>query len=665
MKKTTQPKPAPCGSWPSPITAALLATAGRQLQEVRFDGADLYWSEGRPEESGRVVVMRRRGDGEIGEVSPPAPFNVRTRAHEYGGGAFIVHRGILYASNFADQRLYRVRPGKEPEPLTPAGTGARYADAIMDEARERLICVEERPCKDGGEPRSRLVAVGLSGGGEPVVLAEGHDFLASPRLSPDGRRLAWLTWDHPRMPWDGTELHLAELARDGQLKPAARVAGGPEESIFQPEWSPEGELFCISDRSGWWNLYRCGQDGLECLWKREAEFGQPQWAFAMSTYGFVGPEQILCSHRERGAVHLALLDVRSGAVTPVGAPLGSLRGLRTGADGKAAFLGGTPTEQLAVHLLDHVLGEALVVRRSSDERPGEEWISVPEPVEFAGADGATAHGFFYAAKNPGHVALPGERPPLLVRCHGGPTAATASVLNLGIQYWTSRGIAVLDVDYGGSTGYGRAYRERLRGRWGDVDVEDCTRGALHCAAAGWVDGGRLCIEGGSAGGYTTLACLTFRDVFRAGASHYGVSDLEALAHETHKFESHYLDALIGPLPEAAQQYRERSPLHHADQLSCPVIFFQGKEDRIVPPAQAEVLVGALKAKGLPVAYLCFEGEQHGFRKAASIRRVHEAQLAFFGRVLGFEPADRIEPVAIAHEAALPAAPRPGAKASDL
>jgi len=423
------------------------------------------------------------------------------------------------------------------------------------------------------------------------------------------------------------------------------VAGGGSESIFQPEWSPDGVLYFVSDRTGWWNLYRWHNGSIEPLYEMEAEFGVPQWVFGMSTYAFASARHLICAYTREGSWRLARLDTLTRQLEPIATPYSAISGLRATAE-RAVFVAGSPVEFPALVQLDLATAQLTVLRRSSTIAVDPGYLAVPQPITFPTEHGLMAHAFFYPPRNRDYVAPPGERPPLLVRCHGGPTAAAASVLNLGIQYWTSRGIAVLVVNYGGSTGYGRAYRERLNGQWGVVDVDDCVNGARYLAERGVVDGNRLAITGGSAGGYTTLCALTFRDVFKAGASYYGISDLEVFVRDTHKFESHYLDRLIGPYPERRDLYHDRSAIHFSDRLSCPVIFFQGLEDKIVPPNQAELMVQALRARGVPVAYLAFPGEQHGFRHAENIKRALEAELYFYSRVFGFQLADPVEPIHI-------------------
>ncbi len=636
MKET-----APYGTWKSPITSDLIVSESIGLGGARFDGEEIYWLEMRPSEGGRNVLVRRTPDGSQTDVTPP-PFNVRTRVHEYGGGSFTVHDGIVYIANFDDQRLYRIRPDEKPEAVTEKDD-RRFADFVVDERHNRLIAV----CEDhsgGGHPDNMIVAVDAETG-QITTLVSGNDFYAAPRLSPDGNRLAWLTWHHPNMPWDGTELWTAGLRPDGTPETPERVAGGPTESIFQPEWSPDGILYFISDRSGWWNIYRWKDGQAETMTRMEAEFGEPQWVFGMSTYGFESPDQIICTYSREGMSHLARLDTRTADLKDVSTPCTSIGAVHV-RPGQSLFSGASPTEPRAVVRLDTATGETEILRQSFDNRIDPGYFSIPEPIDYPTTGGETAHAIFYLPKNKDYRAPAGEKPPLLVFSHGGPTAAVGSAFNLTIQYWTSRGIAVLDVNYGGSTGYGREYRERLRGKWGIVDVDDCVNGAGYLADRGDVDGDRLAIRGGSAGGFTTLAVLTFREVFKAGASYFGVSDLEALARDTHKFESRYLDGLVGPYPERKDLYMERAPIHAVDRLSCPVIFLQGLEDKIVPPNQAETMVEALRKKGIPVAYIPFEGEQHGFRRSENIKRAMDAELYFYGRIFGFAPADEMEPVEI-------------------
>ncbi len=639
---SANPKTAPYGSWKSPITSDLIVSQSIGLSEARFDGDAVHWLEARPQEQGRNVVVRAEPDGKAIDVVPP-PFSARTRVHEYGGGAWTVAGGVLFFSNFADGRLYRLDPGaREPAPLTPTPPAHdrqwRFADGVIDQQRQRWIGVREDHTAPG-QPVNTLVAIDLKQPGKAPgqVLAEGHDFFASPRLSPDGRRLAWLGWDHPNMPWNGTMLYVAEVSDAGAMIGAPRlVAGGPAESIFQPEWSPDGsELVFVSDRSGWWNLHRftLATGEVRPVAPMSAEFGQPQWVFGMATYAFAGRDRILCSFVEAGLGVLAVIDLASGTLRRIETPFTQFASVRANGN-QALFIAGAPTHPSSVVLLNIESGDCRILKKSTDILDRTDlniatYLTAVEPIRFPTAGEASAFALFYPPRNPDYVAPDGDKPPLLVRCHGGPTSAASATLNLGIQYWTSRGIAVLDVNYRGSTGFGRAYRDALECNWGIADVDDCSNGAKFLAERGRVDRDRMVVSGGSAGGYTTLAALVFHDIFRGGASYYGVSDIAALARDTHKFESRYLDWLIGPYPQEEALYRERSPIYHAERLLRPVIFFQGDEDAVVPSNQTEAMVEALRRRGVPVGYFLFAGEQHGFRKAANIQRALDAELYFY------------------------------------
>ena len=685
---------APYGSWTSPLTATLIAESAVGLGSVRTAGDDLFWLELRAADAGRSALVRRAGGGGISDVTPPGT-NVRTLVHEYGGGAYAVFErpdGGTSAifSEFDDQRLYRLdldgaagddageargdaarvphrdaadagAAGPAPRPITPEPPrprSVRYADASVSPDGSRLICVRERHEDDG--VHNELVTLPADGSAEPRVLAAGHDFYAAPRFSPDGRRLAWLSWDHPHMPWDGTELWVAGLTAAGELAGERLVAGGPDESVVQPAWSPDGRLHFVSDRSGWWNLYRAGDDAApgggepaaEALAPAAAEFAGPSWVFGLQNYAFLPGGDIVAFFSKDGVERLC--RIRADGVVAVPSPLTTFSSLVACGE-RIATVAGSPTRSLAVVLIDPDGGAETEIRSGGAVAVDPGYLSVPEPIEFpTGYDPAqvrgpladeliagplTAHALFYPPASVDFTGPPGERPPLIVISHGGPTSATTSALALGIQFWTSRGFAVVDVDYGGSTGYGRAYRRRLLANWGVVDTVDCINAARYLADRGDADPRRLVIRGGSAGGYTTLNALTRHGVFAAGASYFGLADLEAFAAGgTHKFESQYLVGLVGPYPEDAATYRARSPIHHVDGISCPVILFQGLEDAIVPPAQSEVIAQALQRNGLPYAYIPFEGEQHGFRRAENIVRSLEAELCFYGRVLGFTPA---------------------------
>ena len=633
---------APYGSWKSLITPDLITSASIRLGMTALDGQDTYWLEGRPNEGGRNVLVHRAADGTTTDLTPQS-FNVRTRVHEYGGGDYVVNNGTVYFSNFSDQRIYRLTPGAAPEPITPEAE-MRYADYTMDLRRNRLICVREDHTDTTHEAVNTLVSVTLDGSGRVEELVAGNDFYSTPRLSPDEAQLAWLTWKHPNMPWDGTELWVGDIV-DGQVVTGRRVAGGLRESIFQPSWSPDGILHFVSDRSGWWNLYRLHDGAYQPLYEKDAEFGEPQWIFGMSSYGFASSERIICRYEQHGNEHLASLNTTTGVLETFHLPYTFIREVLV-TPNRVVFKGAAPDVPLSVVQLELETSQSTLLQSSSSMTLDAAYISMPHAIEFPTEHEKTAHAFFYPPRNPEYVAPSEELPPLLVMSHGGPTSATTSKLNLEIQFWTSRGFAVLDVNYGGSTGYGREYRERLNGQWGVVDVDDCINGANYLVKRRDVDGNRLAITGGSAGGYTTLCALTFRDTFKAGGSHYGIGDIESLLADGHKFESHYDSTLIAPYPEGRELYHERSPLFYTDQLSVPVIFFQGSEDKVVTPNQAERMVEALRAKKVPVAYLLFEGEGHGFRRAENIKRALEAELYFYSRVFGFELADKVEPVVI-------------------
>jgi dienelactone hydrolase len=625
------------GTWTSPITAETVAAGALRFGSVMVEDETIYWLEGRPAEGGRGVIVKRTPDGRVLDVTPTGT-NVRSRVHEYGGAAYAVSRGTIYYSAFVDQRIYRLPPGGQAEPLTPPGDWF-YADFAIDLPRKRLVCVREDHTVNNREAVTTLVSVPLDGppsSGDIVVA--GFDFYAEPRLSPDCSRLSWLAWRHPQMPWDGTELWVATVRADGALAGPTRIAGGDAESIFQPAWSPDGVLYFVSDRTGWWNLYRASPSRVEAVCEMPAEFGRPLWQLGTSTWAFADASRIVAACAQGGRWRLVTIDVTTGRLAAVATdfePADSVASNRT----HAVLVGGWAQAPDAVALVDLASGDVDTIRAAATADIDPTFISASEAIEFPTDAGLTAHAFTYAPCSGTFNAPTGERPPLIVVSHGGPTAASHGRLNLEVQYWTSRGFAVVDVDYGGSSGYGRSYRQRLRGQWGVIDVADCVNAAEHLVALGKADGNRLIIRGRSAGGYTTLAALTFAPgVFKAGGSYYGVADLELLARDTHKFESRYLDSLIGPYPARRDLYEARSPIHFVERLSCPLIFFQGLEDRVVPPDQSRIMADAVRAKGLPVALLTFEGEQHGFRKAETIVRCLEAELSFYGSVFGFTPA---------------------------
>lgn len=643
---SNQPETRPYGAWSSPFNSAFVARAEVRLARTAIEGDRIFWSERRPSEGGRSVVVRCNADGTVSDCLPP-PFDARSRVHEYGGGAFLAHDNALFFSNDADRRLYRSANDQTPQPLTPESP-LRYADAVFDARRNRLVCIAEDHGAPGPEPANFIAGVPAEGG-EPVPLLSGRDFYATPRIRPDGDAIAWLCWDHPHMPWEAAELWLGDLDPEGGIHNPRRIAGGDGESAFQPEWSPDGRLHFVSDRSGYWNLYRMETSGVRQLTDEAAEFGLPQWVFGMSTYGFLDDDTIVCACCRDGLWSLNRLEIGAGTLTACDLPFTSISDVSVGED-FAVFVGGAPSHPASIVRMDACDGATKILRRSAQSDPANAaWVSPPETIDFPTSDGDTAHGLFYPPTNPDFAAPESDRPPLLVMIHGGPTASAKTSLRYDIQYYTSRGVAVLDVNYRGSTGYGRAYREKLRGRWGETDVLDCVHGAQFLASQGRVDGARMAITGGSAGGYVALAALAFHDVFAAGASHFGVSDCEALAKETHKFESHYLDSLIGPYPAERQLYLDRSPIHHAEAIRCPVIFFQGDEDRIVPPGQAESMVRVLRERGVPVAYVLFRGEQHGFRRAEHIAAALDMEFAFLCRAFGIRPAEQLPPIEVFNE----------------
>ncbi|HVL53308.1 MAG TPA: S9 family peptidase [Vitreimonas sp.] len=630
----------PYGSWRSPFPIDVLVSGRVSLGEARFDGPDaLVWIETRPEDAGRQTLVRwTQGEGPR-DISP-AGMNVRSRVHEYGGAPSLVSDDLVVVSDFATGRLHRVAPDRSSEPLTPE-VAWRFADLALDPRRQRLLAIREDHTGEG-EAVNAIVAVPLDGSADTRILAEGRTFYAAPRLSPDGTRLAFLAWDHPNMPWDGMELFLASVEPDGGLSEPRRVAGSASDWVTQPRWSPDGSLHFVAEPSGWMNLQRL-RDAIEPVTDLDAEFAYPDWVFGQQQYAFAPDGSILAIGRSRTRDRLYRIAAEGGEPELIDLPFTELDRVDV-AGHQAVLAGGGPTTFNAIVLLDLRDGSHRIVRRSSTMDVDPATISVPEPVEFPTTGGRTAFGLYYPPTNQEWGGREGERPPLVVTSHGGPTAQASSRLSMGTQLFTSRGFAVLDVDYGGSTGYGREYRKRLEGQWGIVDVDDCVAGARHLAERGDVDGDRLAIRGGSASGYTTLCALAFRDDFSAGVSYFGIGDLLAFVRETHKFESRYLDRLVGPLPEAESVYRERSPNNYAHQITCPVLILQGKDDQIVPLAEAERCVDALWERRIPHGYIAFDGEDHGFRKADSIIRSFEAELSFLAQVFGFEPADEIEPV---------------------
>jgi dipeptidyl aminopeptidase/acylaminoacyl peptidase len=599
----------------------------------------LYWLESRPLEQGRVALVQWR-DGVSRELTP-APFNVRSRVHEYGGGAYLATPSAVFFVDFVTQDVHRIDTRDGSIRRITTAPDVRFADMAHDPTRDRLYAVAERP--GGREPENLLVSIDLVGGSYSA-LHRGHDFYAAPRLSPDASRLAFVSWDHPNMPWDGSQLHVADVDPGG-LTNVTVVAGGAEESVVEPRWLDDRRLVFTSDRSGYWNLCIYDESGISDVHRDSAEYAVPHWTFSPRSWAPLSSRHLVCRRIVDGEQSLVIVDTEQGFASPLSSELQTFDSL-TSFLGGVALLGGAADAPAAVFRVDPATGRHEALHRPADFSALAPWFTGPEPVTYPTRDGERAHGYFYAPHNPDFVAAAGTAPPLVVMTHGGPTAAASPALNLRVQYYTSRGWAVLDVNYRGSTGFGRAYRRRLDGQWGVVDVTDCEDGVRFLVREGRVDRERVAIRGGSAGGFTTLAALTFGSTFRAGASWYGIGDLELLASDTHKFESRYTDRLVGPYPEAAARYRERSPIHHVDRLQSAVIFLQGLEDRVVPPNQAETMVAALRRKRLPVAYLTFPGEGHGFRAAAAIRRAVDAEYLFFARVFGFEPAEALPDIQI-------------------
>lgn len=654
---------APYGSWRSPITLDRLVEGVVGLSFPIATPQSVLWSELRPSEGARVAVVEMDARAVTREVFG-AGWSARTSVHEYGGLCVAVAGDSVFFSNARDQRLYRVVPGADPVAITPepeVPRGLRYAAPVVTPDGRWLVCVRET--HDAPDvPASvvnDLVVVDASGGAAPQVIVAGHDFFSHPALSHDGRRLAWVSWDHPNMPWDGTELFEATIdldAADGpRLGTVRLVAGGPGESVVQPKYTKSGALVFCSDRSGWWNLYRAGDAGggargaAVALAPMEADLGAPDWVFGTSSYAVLEDDLIVGTWSADGVGHLGTLSPGERVFREVESSFTDFAQLRAAPDGRSlvAVAGSATLPQSIVTVVPEGAGVHIETLRSA--RPTvvtRSYVSVPEHVTFGSKTGREAHALFYAPTNPDFSADASERPPLIVKIHGGPTSSAQVLLDYEVQFWTSRGFAVVDVNYGGSTGYGRAYRELLKGAWGVVDLEDCVSAAEHLVESGRVDGDRLLIHGGSAGGYTTMCAVTFTDVFAAGASYYGVADARVLAAETHKFESHYTDSLFGPWPDTEPLYLERSPVAHSEMLRTPLIVFQGLEDKVVPPNQAEIMVDALARNGVPHAYVTYEGEGHGFKMAANRRRTAEAELSFYAQILGFTPADDLVPVMI-------------------
>ncbi|ATB29235.1 S9 family peptidase [Melittangium boletus] len=664
---TLSRREAPHGSWKSPITAELIATQTLGLGEVAVDGDDVYWLEVRPGERGRHAIVRRTVDGTQADLLPApvegrAPYSARSLVYGQGGGSFTVSEGLVVFVNHAqgganpDQRLYRINPGRTPVAITPdTGGKHRYGDLSIDRARNRVLCVREdwRNLQDG-QPRIALVSVDIDGQ-KQTVLAQGRDFYSSPVLSPNGRRMAWLAWDYPSMPWDGCELWVADVDEEGTLHHARLVAGGSTESIFQPEWSPQGELYFVSDRNNWWNLYRLQGRNVVPVLERKAEFGAAQWSLGMSTYSFVSPRHVVCAFNEQGQWKLGRLDVVLGQFSELPTPYTDICQVRGGL-ATAYFVAGGPDQPASVVRLDMESSKPHVIKASShvpeEVRP---YLSHPEPLHYPTTELGEAHAWYYPPTHPDFHAASGDKPPLLIMSHGGPTGAASTRLDWTVQYFTSRGFAVVDVNHRGSTGYGREYRLSLYGNWGVMDVDDLANAALRLVQDGKADAKRLVARGSGTGGYTTLSLLAFRDILRCGTSAAGIAHLDTLAESPSKLEAHYLDQVLGPQPEFRQLLQDRSPGVHIDNIKrSPLLFIQGKQDTRVPQRETEELVRKLRAHDVPTALLLVEGETLAPHDAADLKKALEAELSFYARVMGLALAETIEPVVI--EPA-PAAPR--------
>jgi len=638
---------APYGSWTSPLAAQQVAAAATTLGYATAHAGQLYWTESRPADKGRTALVTLLG-GNATDVTP-ADFNLRTRVHEYGGRPFALIDEAIVFSHFVDQRLYLQRPDLPPRALTPPGY--RYADGTASSDGRRLFAVREDH-SGAGEPVNSIVALDLAQESAGTVLFDAADFVAYPRPSTDGR-LAFIAWHHPNMPWDATALHVGTLAADG-LRDLRIVAGGldaPDESVLEPVWAADGTLYFLSDRSGFWNLYRWRGQAVERVTNLDADLGGPLWNLGITTYALAGNGQALARVCRDAVDSLVRIDLASGTVTPLPLPFASFGAIGVLDARTGSAIAASADFPAALITFDLATGQHRIVRASAASPLPAAMVSRAESIRFAtrpGTDGSarTAQAFLHPPHNPAYRGPAGEAPPLIVMLHGGPTSHAAPTLNLAIQYWTTRGFAVVNVNYGGSSGFGRAYRDRLLGEWGVVDLADAVAAVDHLAAAGRINGSRVAIRGGSAGGYTVLAALAFTRRFAAGINYFGIADLESLAADTHKFESRYLDRLIAPLPQGRATYRARSPIHHLDSLDSALITFQGSEDKAVPPEQSRRIVAAVRARGRPVAYIEFAGEQHGFRNAQNIARALEAELYFLGRIFGFAPADAIDAVPI-------------------
>lgn len=645
MTKTTKPY----GTWAAPITADLVAGKSLRFGQVQALGEDLYWSEGRPADAGRITIVHRAADGTERDLLPP-PYSARSGVHEYGGGEMLVAEAGVYFANAEDQDIYLANVDGEISRITDA-PGWRFSDFCLDAARNRLIAVAERhEGEHDPSPENLLAAIDLASG-DVTPLVQGNDFYAFPRVAPDGSKLAWIEWSLPHMPWEGASLHCATWSEDGGVGEAAAIAGGPGNAVTQPEWGPCGELYFVWDKDGWGNIHRFHDGALDCVCQRSAEFGLPLWGLNTRTFAVLSAGHLFVFFIEEGSVKGGILDPASGQLREIETGLSHFQGASVLGD-RIAVQATSASDAAFIGAISNS-GDVEVIRRSAESGLSDEAFSAGETLKLDGPGGRTVWANYYPPANPDREGPDGEKPPMVVSAHGGPTGMADRGLKLKIQYWTSRGFAFLDVDYAGSWGYGRTYREALNGEWGIADVEDVIAASKAVAERGLADETRMMISGGSAGGFTVLCALAFHDVFAAGASSYGVADLQKLLELTHKFESGYLYALTGTTEDNMDEvFNARSPVHHADKISAPVIFFQGDKDFIVPPGQSRDMVESLEQRGVPVAYYEFEGEGHGFRAADTIKTALEAEYAFYARVLKLDTEHDLLDVPIRNEEAL-------------
>lgn len=645
LNLTTMKKIAPYGSWKSPISAADVAKSGKRLQQTSIDNGNIYWNESRPKENGRYVIVKADKRGELTDMIPQG-FNARTTVHEYGGHTYLVHNGRLWFSNFSDQRIYLLQDGEAPVPVTAESPGEktyRYAAAMLDEKRNRLICVREDHSIPG-EVHNTLAAVSLDGDRYGNVLFSGTDFVAAPTVNRDCSKVAWITWNHPDMSFDCTTLHVADLDEQGELVNIQSIVR-PGVSILEPKWSPDGRLYFAADVAGWWNICRLTDGDIEVVCEQQAEFSAPQWELGISTFHFISAEEILTAYNLTGVWYLGKINTASGELENIETEFTLISDLKA-KDGLACFFASSPTRPLSIVKMDLTTLEQEVVCQSQEIDIPDGYCSIPETIEFSNSEGDKVYGFLYPPTNAEYTAPEGDKPPLVIFNHGGPTHSSTATLDPRIQYWTSRGFVVGEVNYGGSTGYGTAYRRRLKGRWGELEVDDLVSAGRYLVKNNLADPEKTVIFGSSAGGYNVLNVVCHSNFYKVGVDVYGLSDLGAFVEKTHKFESHYMDTLVGPYPEAKDIYDQRSPINKVENIATPLLVFQGLDDRIVLPHQAELIVEELKKTSVPVAYIGYEGEQHGFRKAESLINFMQSQQYFFSVILGIEPADNLPPIDI-------------------